>query len=142
MGPGPSDPADGGRPARDAFSSLRENLAGFLGARLALLGLEAKEAAGHGGKAAALFAVALFLLLPAYLLLCAAIALLLIDTAGLNPALALGSLSAIHIVAILILATLGRRSLSNPMFRASSEEFEKDKAWVQSIRTPDNTRTP
>jgi uncharacterized membrane protein YqjE len=104
--------------------------AAYLQARLALAGIEAKEALLHFGLIIALFLFALALIVYGYLFLCIAATVLIARLLCLSPGWVILALALIHlaIAAGAILFALSRLKLA--VFAGTLAELKKDQQWL------------
>ncbi len=129
-------------PPTGAQSGLISHLAGlasgalrYLSARLALAGIEAKEAGAHYGAAFALIVVGLFVGLLGYVLF--------VTTAVFAIAAAfdgkhawifvLAGAALLHVGGAASLMVLGVRRMRTGAFSNTAEEFKKDKEWLNKL---------
>ncbi|MEO7318690.1 MAG: phage holin family protein [Chthoniobacteraceae bacterium] len=104
-------------------------------ARLTLVGIEAREAGGHYGIAAAMLAGALFVAILGYVFLI--ITLVFAIAAAFDSAHAwLGVMAAaalLHLAGAAALVWLAGRRLRKGAFPATLAEFQKDQQWLTQL---------
>jgi len=124
--PGPESPA--GLP--EHLRRLLASAIGYFGARLELAGIEGRETLGIWGRAAALVALALGLLLFGYLLLIlGAVAALAWLTGWHWGWFALG-FGFLHLAGAGVCLWLAKLKWSHPVFPMTLAEFRKDQQWL------------
>ena len=112
---------------------LRELLASgleYLQARLALAGIEAKEALLHFGVIIGLFIVAVALVVFGYLFLCIALTVLIALFLNISPGWVILVLAVLHLAVAggCILFAVVRLKVSQ--FTATLDELKKDRQWL------------
>jgi len=132
------EPAAGASgPAGGHFGGLLDHLrelfaAGleYFQARLALAGIEAKEALLHFGLILALFIAAVTLLLFGYLFLCIALTVLIAQLLGISAGWVILVLALLHfgVAAGSVLFAVSR--LKTGVFTATLAELRKDQEWL------------
>jgi len=115
---------------------VRANLA-YLRARLALAGLEGKEAAVHYAIILAMAIGALMVVVFGYFFLVFAIVTLIAWACGGGIAWFWTTLGAalVHFALAFALVLIAKGKLSQPMFAATMDEFRKDQ---ECLKTPEN----
>jgi uncharacterized membrane protein YqjE len=116
------------------FAQLRSflaSLSGYLHARLALLGIESKEAVVHYIKMAACLAAACFALIFGYIFLVAGAVMLVAFYAGWPLRWVVVGASAVHFLLALVAVIMARVLFSVPQFEATLAEFQKDRQWLK-----------
>lgn len=123
-------------------SSTFSHLAGFLGtaakyltARLALAGLEGREAGAHYGIAAAMIAGSLFVAVLGYVfLVITAVFGIAAAFDGKNAWIAvMGGAALLHLGGAVMLVVLARRRLKTGAFSHTLEELKKDHSWLTNL---------
>jgi len=128
---GQANPAGG--PSGGLLEHLRELFAAgveYLQARLALAGIEAKEALLHFGVIIALCVAALAVTLFGYLFLCIALTLLIARFLNVSPGWVILVLALVHFALALgsILFAIAR--LKTSVFSVTLAELRKDQQWL------------
>jgi uncharacterized membrane protein YqjE len=102
----------------------------YLQARLALAGIEAKEALLHFAVIIGLFVVAVGVIVFGYLFLCIALTLLLAQLLGISPGWVILALALLHfaVAAGSVLFAVAR--LKTGVFTATLAELRKDQQWL------------
>lgn len=114
----------------DHLRALAASLAGYLGARLQLAGLESKEAALHYLKILAWLGVAIFGLVFGYVFFVIACVFLISFYCGLSWMWVLFAAGIVHFVVTGIGVLVARAKFTQPMFAATIAEFKKDQTWL------------
>ena len=125
-------------PPVNPATNWRTALADLLGARLALIQLELKQAAQAGVKRGLLFAGGALALLFAWGILAAGIIGAVSACTGLAwywVALITGG---VHLIAAIILIVLGKRPSPGASFEITVSEFKKDRAWLETLQPKSN----
>jgi uncharacterized membrane protein YqjE len=128
---GPANPAGG--PSSGLLDHLRELAAAgldYLRARLALAGIEAKEALLHFGFIIALSVAAVSMTMFGYLFLCVALTVLIAQRLHVSPGWVILVLALVHFGLALgsILFAIARLKAS--VFAATLAELRKDQQWL------------
>jgi uncharacterized membrane protein YqjE len=116
-------------------ANWRTALADLVGARVALIQLEAKQAAKSGVKRVIFFAAAAILLLLAWIIIVAGVVGAISDKNDFPwywVALVAGG---IHLLLAVILVVIAKRP-GEAAFQTLSAEFKKDREWLQHFQTP------
>jgi uncharacterized membrane protein YqjE len=124
-------PADGH--SGSLLDHLRELFAAgleYLQARLALAGIEAKEALLHFAIIIGLFVVALAVIVFGYLFLCIALTVLLAQWLNISPGWVILILAAIHFAVALGSILFAIERLKTSVFSATLAELKKDQEWL------------
>jgi len=116
-------------------SSWANGVIDLLCARLALIGLEARQAAALGAGRAAMILAAALLGGAAWLLAITSLAGILHAFAGFPWYWACLAIAAVHLLAASILLHIARKP-GPPAFRHTKSEFQKDREWLQNLKTP------
>ena len=127
----PDTPAGGH--SGNLLDHLRELLAAgleYLQARLALAGVEAKEALLHFGIIIALFVVAVAVSVFGYLFLCIAASALIAQFLHVSPGWVILALALIHFALALGAVLFGIARLKTAVFSATRTELKKDQQWL------------
>jgi uncharacterized membrane protein YqjE len=112
---------------------LRELLAAgleYLQARLALVGIEAKEALLHFALIIGLFVAAVTVILFGYLFLCIALTLIIAQLLGISPGWVILALALIHFVVAAGSVFFAVVRLKTAVFAATLAELKKDQQWL------------
>lgn len=118
----------------DIPSNWREAITSLIAARVALIQLEAQEAARHGAKRAVGIAVgALSALFAWILLLAGAIGAVSAATGWAWHWLALGTGGLHALLAIILIFSL--KKSSHAAFSLTRAEFQKDREWIENLQT-------
>jgi uncharacterized membrane protein YqjE len=127
----------GERPAGGPSGGLLEHLgelcaAGleYLQARLALAGIEAKEALIHFGIILGLFAGAVAVMVFGYLFLCIAITVLVAQLLHVSPGWVILALAVLHFLIAAVAVTAAVLKLKTSVFSATMAELKKDQQWL------------
>jgi uncharacterized membrane protein YqjE len=124
----PAGPHSGG-----LLDHLRELLAAgleYFQARLALAGIEAKEALLHFAIIAGLFVAGVTVILFGYLFLCIAITLLVAEFLGVSPGWVILLMALLHFAVAAGSVLLAVVRLKAGVFTATLAEFKKDQQWL------------
>lgn len=127
---GLSNPA---KPAAGLLDHLRELCAAgaaYLRARLALAGLEAREALVHFGVIIALFVLAVAVIVFGYLFLCIAATVLIAQWLGVSPGWVILALAILHFLVALGSVLIAVVRLKASVFTETLGELKKDQAWL------------
>lgn len=122
-----------GGPSGNLLDHLRELFAAgleYLQARLALAGIEAKEALLHFGIIIAFLVSAVAMLLFGYLFLCIAATLLIAKFLCISPGWVILVLAAIHFVVAIGAILFAVSRLKSAVFSATLSELKKDQQWL------------
>jgi uncharacterized membrane protein YqjE len=112
---------------------LRELLAAgleYLQARLALVGIEAKEALLHFALIIGLFVAAVTVILFGYLFLCIALTLIVAQLLGISPGWVILALALLHFVVAAGSVFFAVVRLKTAVFAATLAELKKDQQWL------------
>ncbi len=112
---------------------LRELLAAgleYLQARLALVGIEAKEALLHFALIIGLFVAAFTVILFGYLFLCIALTLIVAQILGISPGWVILALALLHFVVAVGSVFFAVVRLKTAVFAATLAELKKDQQWL------------
>ena len=117
------------------FAGLLRNVMQYLSARLALAGLEAKEAGAHYGVAAVLIAGGIFVAVLGYVFLVTTAVFGIAAACGGKHAWiwAMAGAAILHLGGAAALIFLGYRRMRTGAFSSTREEFNKDKAWLNHL---------
>ena len=117
------------------FGGLMKSGLRYLSARLALAGLEAKEAIAHYGIAAALALAGAFLAALGYVLLITTVVFgIAAAFDGKHAWIWVMAVAALlHIGAAVALVLLGLRRARGSAFSSTLGEFQKDKEWLTNL---------
>lgn len=129
----PATPPPAGIP--DVPTNWRTALADLIGARLALIQLELRQAAASGVKRGLFFGAAALLLLFTWILMVAGVIGAISDKNGFPwywVALVAGG---IHLLLAVIFLMVAKRPGSKA-FPHTAEEFKKDRAWLEKFQSP------
>ena len=102
----------------------------YLQARLALAGIEAKEAVVHLGIIIALCAAALTVTLFGYLFLCIAVTVLIAQLLNVSPGWVILVLALVHFGLALGCILFAVARLKTSLFEATLAELQKDQQWL------------
>ncbi|MGA3169632.1 MAG: phage holin family protein [Chthoniobacteraceae bacterium] len=118
----------GGLPghARELFASVLE----YLQARLALAGIEAKEALIHFVIIVALLAAAAGVCVFGYLFLCIAATVLVARLLNVSPGWVILALAIIHFLVAICAALIAVTRLKGSVFTETMAELRKDQEWL------------
>jgi uncharacterized membrane protein YqjE len=122
-----------GAPSGGLLEHLSELLAAgleYFQARLALAGIEAKEALLHFAIIAGLFVIAVGVLLFGYLFLCIAATLLIAQLLGVSPGWVILVLAVLHLAVAAGSVLFGVMRLKTGVFSATLAELKKDRQWL------------
>jgi len=122
-----------GGPSSGLLDHLRELCAAglaYLQARLALAGIEAKEALLHFGIIIGLFIVALTVILFGYLFLCIAVTVLIAQLLNVSPGWVILVLALVHFGLALGSILFAVARLKTAVFSATLAELKKDQQWL------------
>jgi uncharacterized membrane protein YqjE len=120
-------------PSGGMLEHLRElcaAVAAYLHARMALAGLEAKEAMIHFGVIIALCVGAVGVLVFGYLFLCIAATVLIARLLCVNPGWVILALAVIHFVVACASIFIAISRLKTSVFSATLAELKKDQQWL------------
>ena len=129
-------------PPIDSQSGMLSHLAGLLGsslrylsARLALAGLEAKEAGAHYGAAVALMVVGLFIAVLGYVFFVTTMVFAIAAAFDGKHAwiFVMAGAALLHIGGAAALMIVGARRMRTGAFSNTMEEFKKDKQWLTNL---------
>jgi uncharacterized membrane protein YqjE len=112
---------------------LRELIAGgveYLHARLALAGIEAKEALLHFALIAGLLALAIGVIVFGYLFLCIAATVLIAQLLGISPGWVILGLALVHFLVAAGSLFFAVTRLKIAVFAATLAELRKDQQWL------------
>jgi uncharacterized membrane protein YqjE len=115
---------------------LRELIAGgveYLQARLALAGIEAKEAFLHFALIAGLFVLALAVIVFGYLFLWIAITVLIAQLFGVSPGWVILVAALIHFAVAVGAVLFAVARLKIAVFTATVAELRKDQQWLNQV---------
>lgn len=113
----------------------------YLHARVSLLSFEAKEARSDLLGRIVCLAICAFFLLIAYTALCVGVIGVLSHRYQWPwPIVTLGA-AVLHAVIAVILFAIARRRFSQPPFRDSTREWERDRAWLDRHRNRPSSRS-
>jgi uncharacterized membrane protein YqjE len=104
--------------------------AAYLQARLALAGIEAREALLHFGVIIALFIFSLALIVYGYLFLCIAATLLIARFLAVPPGWVILALAVIHFAVALGAILFAVARLKTAVFAGTLAELKKDQQWL------------
>lgn len=102
----------------------------YLQARLALAGIEGKEALLHFGIIVGLLAAAVSVIVFGYLFLCIAVTVLLADALHISPGWVILGLAVLHFLVAGGAVLFAIMKLKRPVFEATLAEFKKDQQWL------------
>jgi len=125
-----------GGPSGNWLDHLRELFAAgleYLQARLALAGIEAKEALLHFGVIIALLVSAVAMLLFGYLFLCIAATVLIAKFLCVSPGWVILGLAAIHFVVAIGSILIAVSRLKTAVFSSTLSELKKDQQWLNHV---------
>lgn len=112
---------------------LREILAAgfeYFQARLALAGIEAKEALLHFAIIVALLVAAVAVSVFGYLFLCIAATVLIAEFLNVSPGWVILALAIVHFALALGAVIFAAARLQTAVFSATLAEFKKDQQWL------------
>ena len=115
------------------LAHLRELLAAgleYLQARLALVGIEAKEALLHFALIIGLLVAAVTVILFGYLFLCIALTLIIAQLLGISPGWVILALALLHFVVAAGSVFFAVVRLKTAVFAATLAELKKDQQWL------------
>lgn len=114
----------------DHLRELTAAGAAYLQARLALAGIEAKEALLHFAIIIGLLALAVSVIIFGYLFLCIALTVLIAKWLSISPGWVILGLAVIHftVAALAVLTAVLR--LKTSVFSATMAELKKDQQWL------------
>lgn len=117
------------------LSGVLSSVAQYLSARLALVGIEAKEAGAHYGMAAAMVAVGLFIAVLGYvfLVITAVFGIAAAFEAKHAWIVVLGGAALLHLGGAVALVALARRQVKIGAFSGTLEELKKDQQWLTKL---------
>jgi uncharacterized membrane protein YqjE len=135
---GHSNPAGGhsspaGRPSTGLLDHLRELCAAglaYLQARLALAGIEAKEALLHFGVILGLLVMAVSVIVFGYLFLCIALTVLIAQFLNVSPGWVILVLALLHFAVALGSVLIAVLRLKTSVFTETLAELKKDQQWL------------
>jgi len=102
----------------------------YLQARLALAGIEAKEALLHFALIIGLFVIALTVILFGYLFLCIAATVLIAHFLGVSPGWVILGLALLHFAVAAGSVLFAVLRLKTAVFSATLAELRKDQQWL------------
>jgi uncharacterized membrane protein YqjE len=102
----------------------------YLQARVALAGIEAKEALLHFALIVGLLVVAVAVIVFGYLFLCIAVTLLVAQFLNISPGWVILGVALLHFVVAAGSAVLAVTRLRTAVFSATLEELKKDQQWL------------
>jgi uncharacterized membrane protein YqjE len=115
---------------------LRELIAAgleYFQARLALVGIEAKEALLHFGIIIGLFVLAVAVLVFGYLFLCIALTVLIAQLLGISPGWVILILALLHFALAAGSVLFAVIRLKTAVFSATLAELKKDQQWLNQV---------
>ncbi len=117
------------------FAGLLSCAAQYLSARLALIGVEAKEAGAHYGTAAAMVAVGLFIAVLGYVFLVITAVFGIAAAFDTKHAwiIVLGGAALLHLGGAVALVVLARRKVRAGAFSVTLDELKKDQQWLATL---------
>ena len=128
--PTPGESRAGDEGFFEHLRSLTASLAGYLGARLQLAGVESKEAFGHYLKIILWVAAAVVVATFGYLLLCVAGVFLIARLIHVEWVWVMLACAVLHFALAFWCVSIVRRKFGVPMFGATINEFRKDQEWL------------
>jgi len=138
MGPVPATGSSVDPAASPAPANWREALMGLIASRVALIELEAKEAAGGGARRAGLYGGVGVCLFSAWVLLLTGAIGLIADKVGWPwYGVTLGA-AVLHVIIAIILLRLAKPS-GAPAFPVTRAEFKKDREWIENFQKTKNS---
>lgn len=121
----------------DRFARLAAHGVNYLQARLALAGLESREAFLHGLQLAAWLLAGCFVAILGYVLLLLSVAFLVAAWTGWSWALILLIFAVAHFALCAMCLVTARELFKQPVFTTTLNELQKDRQWLNSqIKTP------
>ena len=133
----PSNPK--GRPATaappglfDSLSSLLASFAGYVQARLELLGLESRAAAHNYLRVLALAFVAVLALALGYIFVVLGLVFLVHGWTGWSWPAVTAIFGAAHLIVVVICALIIKNRVSRPVFTETLAELRKDRTWLEN----------
>ena len=102
----------------------------YLQARLALAGIEAKEALLHFGIIIALLVAGVTVTLFGYLFFCVAVTVLIAQFLGVSPGWVILGLALVHFAVALGAIVFAIVRLKTAVFSATLAELQKDQQWL------------
>ena len=133
----PSNPK--GRPATatppglfDSLSSLLASFAGYVQARLELLGLESRAAAHNYLRILALAFVAVLALALGYIFVVLGLVFLVHRWTGWSWPAITAIFGAAHLLVVAICAGMIKSRVSRPAFTETMAELRKDRTWLEN----------
>jgi len=104
--------------------------AAYLQARLALAGIEAKEALLHFGIIIALFILAVAVIVFGYLFLCIAVTVLIAKLLCVSPGWVILGMAILHFAVAAGAVLVGVARLKTAVFSGTLAELKKDQQWL------------
>lgn len=140
-----SPPPGGDAPPRSnstsaAPSNWREAIPALVSSRIALIQLEARDAARLGARRAAALIAAMLLMFFAWALLLAGGIAIAADQTGWPWHWIALSAAVLHLLVALILLQSAKTPTSAP-FPVTRAEFQKDREWIESLRQTPKSST-
>ena len=117
------------------FAGFLRSAARYLATRLALVGLEAKEAGAHYGAAAAMIAGGFLVAVLGYVFLVTTAVFGIAAGFDGNHAwiLVMGGAAFLHLGGAVVLVFLGLRRMRVGAFSSTLAEFKKDQEWLSTL---------
>jgi len=128
-------PTGGPDQQRAAPASWADSLFDLISSRIALIQFEAKQAAAKNAGRAVMFAAAALAAAVSWLLIMAAITGMIHALTGFAWYWTCLILAVIHLLAMAVLFRAARAP-GPPAFEHTLAEFQKDRAWLQSLQNP------
>jgi uncharacterized membrane protein YqjE len=114
----------------DHGAELLASVLEYLQARLALIGIEAKEALLHFAIIIGLLVFSIGLLVFGYLFLCVSLCVLIALAFGISPGWVILGLAVLHFVIAATAVIVGVIRLKAGVFSATLAELRKDQQWL------------
>ena len=116
----------------DSLSSLLASFAGYVQARLELLGLESRAAARNYLRVLALAFIAVLALALGYIFVVLGMVFLVQKWTGWSWPVITSAFGGAHLLVVLICALSIKRRVSQPAFTETVSELRKDRAWLDN----------
>ena len=122
-----------GGPSGGLLDHARELIAAgleYLRARLALAGMEAREATVHFAVIGGLLVLAIAVVVFGYLFFCIALTVLVARWLGISPGWVILALAALHFAVAIASGFIAIVRLKKGVFSATLAELQKDQLWL------------
>jgi uncharacterized membrane protein YqjE len=121
--------------------ALASALADFFESRAALFATESKAALVQFVLVALCLVAALLFFAFGYVFLLATAVVAVAHLAKVSWLWTALAAAGLHILIALIFLLIARRGIKRPIFRATTDEFKKDREWLKNLETTNRTRS-